>query len=253
MLDVSEFKPCVLVPVYNHHQRFAETVENIRRYRLAVIVVDDGSNDTCKSVMREIAANDLQVTLVEHSSNSGKGAAIKTGLRAANERGFSHALQIDADGQHNSLDIPRFLQAAQSNPTTLIAGMPDYDESVPKGRLYARYLTHVWVWINTLSFKIRDSMCGFRVYPVKRSCDLIASETMGDRMDFDTEFMVRWHWRNWPLQQLATRVVYPEHGISHFLVWRDNKLISWMHTRLFFGMLWRSPRLIVNKLRTETV
>lgn len=253
MLDASEFKPCVLVPVYNHHQRLAETVKNIRHYGLAVIVVDDGSNDTCKSVMREIAANDPQVTLVEHSSNSGKGAAIKTGLRAANERGFSHALQIDADGQHNSLDIPHFLQTAQSNPTTLIAGMPDYDESVPKGRLYARYLTHVWVWINTLSFKIRDSMCGFRVYPVKRSCDLIASETMGDRMDFDTEFMVRWHWRNWPLQQLATRVVYPEHGISHFLVWRDNKLISWMHTRLFFGMLWRSPRLIVNKLRTETV
>ncbi len=253
MPDARLFKPCVLVPVYNHQQCLAETIANIRIHGLAVVMVDDGSNDICKAVMRDIAASGSHLSLVEHPSNNGKGAAIKTGLRSALDLGFSHALQIDADGQHNSLDIPRFLATAKAHPNSLISGMPDYDDSVPKGRFYARYLTHVWVWINTLSLDIRDSMCGFRVYPLQRSCDLIAAETMGDRMDFDTEFMVRWHWRNWPIQQLSTRVIYPEHGVSHFLAWRDNKLISWMHTRLFFGMLWRLPRLMANKFRAEVV
>jgi glycosyltransferase involved in cell wall biosynthesis len=248
-----EFKPCAVVPVYNHHQRLADTISNIRRYGLCVVMVDDGSNEICKAVMRELAANDPQVRLEKRSSNGGKGAAIKTGLHLAHQLGFSHALQIDADGQHNSLDIPRFLELAQAHPNTLIAGKPDYDDSVPKGRLYGRYLTHLWVWINTLSFAIRDSMCGFRVYPVQRSCELIAAEAMGDRMDFDSEFMVRWHWRHWPLLQISTRVIYPEQGVSHFLAWRDNKLISWMHTRLFFGMLWRLPRLLANKFRAEAV
>jgi hypothetical protein len=117
--------------------------------------------------------------------------------------------------------------------------------------LYGRYLTHVWVWINTLSLDITDSMCGFRVYPVARSNQLIAAEPMGDRMDFDTEFMVRWHWHHWGIKQISTRVIYPEQGVSHFRVWRDNKLISWMHTRLFFGMLWRLPRILRNKFRAE--
>ncbi|RYY73820.1 MAG: glycosyltransferase family 2 protein [Gammaproteobacteria bacterium] len=251
MADIVSFKPCVLVPVYNHHQRLAEGIEKIRQYDLPVIMVDDGSNDICKSVMRDIAANDAQVRLVERAENGGKGAALKTGFRTALELGFSHALQIDADGQHNILDIPRFLEISQASPNTLIAGKPEYDESVPKGRFYGRYLTHVWVWINTLSLDVKDSMCGFRVYPVRRSCELIAAESMGNRMDFDSEFMVRWHWRHWPLLQLSTRVIYPEQGVSHFHAWRDNKLISWMHTRLFFGMLWRFPRLMANKFRAE--
>lgn len=243
------FNPCVLVPVYNHHQCLAKTIADIRSHDLSVVMVDDGSHEICKRLMQQLAAADSKVTLITMPENSGKGAAIKTGLQTAAQLGFSHALQIDADGQHNSADIPRFLQTAAAKPQTLIAGMPEYDTSVPKGRLYGRYLTHFWVWINTLSLDIQDSMCGFRVYPVARSCELIQAETMGDRMDFDTEFMVRWHWRHWPLQQLITKVIYPEQGVSHFKMWRDNKLISWMHTRLFFGMLWRLPKILFNKTR----
>jgi len=249
MMSASTFNPCAVVPVYNHHQCLVQTIASIRHHNLSVIMVDDGSNNTCKNIMKHLAANDDKVLLVTRTVNGGKGAAVKTGLQAAAKLGFSHALQIDADGQHNSEDIPHFLNAAEANPHTLIAGRPEYDASVPKGRLYGRYLTHLWVWINTLSPDIKDSMCGFRVYPLARSCALISSETMGNRMDFDPEFMVRWHWRHWPLQQLATRVIYPEQGVSHFLVWRDNKLISWMHTRLFIGMLWRSPKILFNKIR----
>lgn len=244
-----DFEPCALIPVYNHEQVLAKTVTDIRALGLPVVMVDDGSREQCKQVMRALAAGDSQVQLIERAANGGKGAAVKTGLLAAAVMGFSHALQIDADGQHNAADIPRFLAAAAEQPGRLIAGCPEYDASVPKGRLYGRYLTHVWVWINTWSLAIRDSMCGFRVYPLARSKALIEAEPMGERMDFDPEFMVRWHWRHWPLLQLSTRVIYPENGVSHFLAWRDNKLISWMHTRLFFGMLWRLPRILLNKLR----
>lgn len=248
----SFFKPCALVPVYNHHQVLAHTLDNIRKTGLPVILVDDGSAEVTRKVMQALAAMDNSIYLIVRPANGGKGAAVKTGLREAAALGYSHALQIDADGQHNSADIPRFLAAAEAQPGALIAGIPEYDASVPTGRFYARYLTHVWVWINTISLHIKDSMCGFRVYPVKTSCQLLMDEAMGDRMDFDTEFIVRWHWRQWPLVQLSTRVIYPEHGISHFLVWRDNKLISWMHTRLFFGMLRRLPRLLIRKLRTSS-
>ncbi|MFP3747745.1 glycosyltransferase family 2 protein, partial [Achromobacter sp. SIMBA_011] len=86
---------------------------------------------------------------------------------------YTHALQIDADGQHDAADVPRFLAAAAAHPRAVVLGQPVYDESVPKARLYGRYLTHVWVWIETLSFTIRDSMCGFRLYPLDLACALI--------------------------------------------------------------------------------
>lgn len=243
----TSFKPCAVVPVYNHHQVLAQTLKGISQSGLPIVLVDDGSAEETKQVMKQLASMDNTIHLIIRPANGGKGAAVKTGLQEAFAMGYTHALQIDADGQHNSADIPRFLSAAQTHSHALIAGIPDYDASVPKGRLYARYLTHVWVWINTLSLNIKDSMCGFRVYPLKASCQLLQEEYTGDRMDFDPEFLVRWQWRRWPLVQLSTRVIYPENGISHFLVWRDNKLISWMHTRLFFGMLWRFPRLLQQK------
>lgn len=244
MPEHPEFNPCVFIPVYNHHQVLGDTLDRIHAQQLPIIVVDDGSEPESRAVLDAHITARPWVKRVTHPRNRGKGGAIKTGLREAARLGFTHALQIDADGQHDIDDIPRFLALAAAAPKTLIAGKPAYDESVPKIRFYCRYLTHGLVWLNTLSFRITDSMCGFRVYPVARSCALINAERMGERMDFDTEFMVRWDWRGWPISQTATRVIYPVDGTSHFQLFHDNKLITWMHLRLFIGMLWRSPRLL---------
>lgn len=249
MADSSSFRPCVLIPVYNHHQVLGITLDRIAALHLPVVLVDDGSDADSRVVLDQLVAVHSEVQLIAHAQNRGKGGAIKTGLREAQRLGFTHALQVDADGQHDLEDIPRFLALAKGTPGTLVAGKPAYDESVPAIRFYCRYLTHGLVWLNTLSLTIEDSMCGFRVYPLRNSCELIDTESMGDRMDFDTEFMVRWFWRGWPIQQTATRVIYPENGISHFLLWRDNKLITWMHVRLFAGMLWRIPRLLGHKVQ----
>jgi len=136
------------------------------------------------------------------------------------------------------------LEEARQHPDSLISGQPVYDDSVPKSRLYGRYVTHFWVWVETLSFSIRDSMCGFRVYPLKPCLALMAKHRLGLRMDFDTEIMVRLYWQGTRSRFLPTRVTYPADGVSHFDAVKDNIKISWMHTRLFFGMLPRIPFLL---------
>jgi glycosyltransferase involved in cell wall biosynthesis len=240
-------RACAVIPVYNHGDTVGAVSAALRAQGLPVLLVDDGSGARTAAQLDQLATQD-GVQLVRLAQNQGKGGAVMTGLRAAAAAGFTHALQIDADGQHDANDATPFIAAAQQQPDAFICGCPVYDASVPKGRLYGRYATHVWVWINTLSLAVRDSMCGFRVYPLAETLALLDGVQIGRRMDFDVEIAVRLVWRGVPVVNLPTRVHYPVGGLSHFRVWRDNLLISWMHTRLFFGMLARLPLLLWRKL-----
>lgn len=250
-MPVSEvFNPCIVVPVYNHEHAIGMVVAGLLAHEAPVMLVDDGSSVECAAVLDRLAqVNPRRVTLVRLDVNQGKGAAVLAGFRRAQELGYSHLLQIDADGQHRTEDVPKFLAQARAHPAAIIAGHPVYDDSVPKARLYGRYATHIWVWINTLSFDIIDSMCGFRVYPVVTVNALAARQAIGSRMNFDTDILVRLFWDGAHVVNVPTRVCYPADGVSHFRVWRDNVQISWMHTKLFFGMLPRIPRLLARKWR----
>lgn len=240
---MSAVPPLVIIPVFDHERAIGAMVEGVLKAGTDCLLVDDGSGAACARVLDALTlAHAPRVRLLRLERNQGKGGAVLAGFREADRLGVSHVLQIDADGQHDPRDIPRFAAASRAHPGAIICGIPEYDASVPKGRLYGRYLTHVWVWINTLSFTIRDSMCGFRVYPLAPVMALIDQETIGRRMDFDIEIIVRLFWRGVQVQSLPTRVTYPSDGISHFDVWRDNVRISRMHARLFFGMLRRLPR-----------
>jgi glycosyltransferase involved in cell wall biosynthesis len=241
-------KLVVVIPVYNHAGAIRYMVEGVLRHGLPCLLVDDGSDAECAAVLDRLAAAHPEAVILQRlPQNRGKGAAVLSGVGEALRRGYSHALQIDADGQHDPAEIPKFLAAAAAHPEAVICGVPQYDASVPKGRLYGRYLTHVWVWINTLSFAIRDSMCGFRLYPLRAVAELAEREPIGQRMDFDTEVLVRLYWRGREVVNLPTPVTYPRDGVSHFDVWRDNLRISRMHARLFFGMLLRAPRLLLRR------
>lgn len=242
------FRPWVVIPVYDHEHAIGAMVDGVRATGHACLLVDDGSRESCAAVLRTLAQRD-GVQLLRLAQNQGKGGAMLAGFEQAARQGATHVLQIDADGQHDCADIPRFLAAAAAEPDAIINGAPVYDASVPKGRLYGRYLTHVWVWINTLSFDIRDSMCGFRVYPLPPVLALMQAEKIGRRMDFDPEIIVRLVWRGVQVRNLSTPVRYPSDGVSHFDVWRDNVRISRMHARLFFGMLRRLPRLLARAWR----
>lgn len=242
-------KPCAVIPVYNHEQAVPAVVDDLLRAGLPCVLVDDASDAGCAQVLARLAEQ-TNVFLVTLPVNQGKGGAVMAGLREAARLGFSHALQVDADGQHDLGEVQTFLEHSRHAPQALVCGYPQYDDSVPKGRLYARYLTHVWVWINSLSLQIPDSMCGFRVYPLPATLALIDTVRLGKRMDFDPEILVRLAWRNQPMRWLPTRVHYPQDGLSHFRLVHDNALISKMHAKLFFGMLVRAPAILWRRWRS---
>ncbi len=238
---------CFIIPNYNHPQAMTKTLERLQSFELPCLIIDDGSNSATQALLEKLNQQYDWVSYFRHSENQGKGAAVMTGFLKAQELGISHAIQIDADGQHDLDKVSELMRLATKNPAALVSGHPIYDDSVPMGRFIARYLTHFWVWVETLSFTIKDSMCGFRVYPVKACCDLMKKTYIGKHMDFDTEIMVKLYWQKVPVIMTPTNVIYPEHNTSNFRVWQDNWLITKMHTRLVLGMLVRSPMIIWRK------
>lgn len=248
MITINTFNPLILVPVYNHAKPVSRLVDKIRAYGVPCLLVDDGSEPTCAvalDVLQQECAAFVQV--LHLPKNQGKGGAVLMGFRKAVEQGYTHVLQIDADGQHRFEDIPSFLKASENNPDQIICGYPIYDESVPKVRLYGRYATHIWVWINTLSFEIRDSMCGFRVYPLNSISAVIDRNKIGKRMDFDIDIIVRAHWSGIRVRNHPTPVIYPEDGVSHFDTFHDNIRISKMHTKFFFIMAATWPAILYRR------
>lgn len=241
---------CIVIPNFNHDKVIEDTVGKLEFYGLPICIVDDASNDETKAVLAKLQIRNT-VHVETHDVNQGKGGAVITGLRWAFNNGHSHVIQVDADGQHDTKDLERLISLSDDSPNALISGRPVYDESVPFGRLISRYITHFWVWVETLSFTINDSMCGFRCYPLDSVIKILNKTHVGRRMDFDIEIMVRLYWRGIQIIQFPTKVIYPEDGVSHFKLWRDNWLITKMHTRLFFGMLFRSPLLIYRKIRLK--
>lgn len=234
----------VVIPIYNHPETIADLVDAIGQHQLPCLIVDDGSDDRTQAVLADLATRP-GVQVHRLPQNQGKGAACRMGLRLLAKQGCTHALQLDADGQHDPADIPSFIAAARAHPQALVLGKPRYDHSVPRSRLIGRYATHIWVWIETMSLAIHDTMCGFRMYPLAATLPVLDSPLIGNRMDFDTSIVVRLYWQRVHVINLSTPVRYPADGISHFRLLRDNLRISWMHTCLVMAMLPRLPSLLV--------
>jgi glycosyltransferase involved in cell wall biosynthesis len=240
------FAPCVVIPVYNHEHAIGAVVGAIREQGMPMVLVDDGSSQACAEVLQRLSAAP-EVTLVRHEINRGKGAAVVTGMRTASTRGYTHAVQIDADGQHTVSDVTRFVEEARRHPDVVICGRPVFDASIPRSRYYGRYLTHSLVWLETLSFELIDTMCGFRVYPLAVTLALLDRTGVGPRMDFDTELLVRLHWHGVRTRWLETKVRYPLDGVSHYRMFRDNVRMTLLHIGLLLGMLVRLPLLLWRK------
>jgi glycosyltransferase involved in cell wall biosynthesis len=241
----------LIVPFFNHEHAIRQTVAALKAHGHECWLVDDGSDARCAPVLDALAADESAwLKLIRCPVNRGKGIAVLTGFRAAHAAGCTHALQIDADGQHDFAAIPRMVALARENPAAIITGVPMFDASAPASRRIGRKFTTLWVRINTLSTRIEDAMCGFRTYPLGAILELAKSASFGSRMEFDPEILVRAVWAGIPVVSMPTHVVYPTDGVSHFKMWHDNVRISWMHTRLFFGMLWRLPMLLTRNMRS---
>ena len=151
-------QPAIIIPVFNHGVFMPETVNALLPFGLPIYITDDGSDVATEEILQNLAEKSPQILLSRLPANQGKGAAVMEAMARAWGEGCTHALQIDADGQHDASDVPRFLTLSGENPEAIVAGQPIFDQSVPKARLYGRYITHFWVWIETLSFSIKDSI-----------------------------------------------------------------------------------------------
>lgn len=242
----------VLIPSYNTGDKLLETVRDARRVWDPVCVVVDGSTDGSAERLLNLAARDPGLTVLLLPHNHGKGAAVLHGLRAALDRGFTHVLTLDADGQHPAERIPEFMAASLTQPAALVLGKPVFDASAPRLRVVGRRISNWWANLETLWSGIGDSLFGMRVYPAAALLRVMQANRWMRRFDFDVEAAVRLVWGGAKPVNLPAPVRYftaEEGGVSHFHYWRDNALLTWMHIRLLAGFVVRLPWLVARKLR----
>ena len=237
-MNTARFYPCVIVPVYNPGPLLEDTLRELADRSIACILVDDGSNAATKRVLQDAATADSSMDLITLPENRGKGAAVMAGFSRAEQRGFTHVLQIDADGQHHIADLPRFLAAAEQHPNALIVGRPIFDQSAPAIRLWGRKLSNFFCRLETLSGAISDVLCGYRLYPLAATQRVCKTYRIGRRMDFDTDLAVRLVRTGTPVVELSTPIVYPTKGVSHYRMLADNALLVWLNVRLLASLPW---------------
>lgn len=242
----------VVIPSYDTGPKVYEVVATARAVWQPVFVVVDGSRDGTAAGLQAMAARDpgLRVWVLPH--NQGKGAAVLRGLDEARAAGFTHALTMDADGQHPAVLIPEFMRASGARPDAMILGRPVFDASAPLLRVRGRRVSNWWTNLETLGAGVADSLYGFRVYPIAELAAVMRTQRWMRRFDFDTEAVVRLAWHGVKPINLDAPVKYlsaQEGGVSHFRYGRDNALLTWMHTRLMVGFVVRLPMLLWRRLR----
>lgn len=241
----------VLIPSYNPGASVFSTVASARQHWNPVWVIVDGSNDGTAGQLVELAAGDPGLTVIVREQNCGKGAAVLHGMELALQRGYTHVLTMDSDGQHDAAMIPVFMEQSRQHPDMMILGLPVFDASAPSLRVKGRKISNWWANLETCWSGIGDSLFGFRIYPMQPLRDIMLRQPWMRRFDFDPEAVVRLSWHGVRPLNIPARVKYlnaAEGGVSHFNYWRDNKLLTWMHGRLFLGFLLRLPLLLWRKL-----
>ncbi len=235
----------VILPSYNSGDQLPLTMRAARMFCHPVWAVVDGSTDGSAEAARNLGGDGYRVIALE--KNSGKGGAVLAAFREAVHGGFSHAIVMDADGQHAADAIPRFLELSAKNPGHLIAGVPIFGSDAPSERVNGRRIGNFFACVETGWLGAADSLFGFRLYPLRPALKILESTTSGRRFDFDTVLAVRLLWAGVPVINVPVPVRYParaEGGVTHFRYVRDNLLLTSVHVRLCLEMLLHIPRLL---------
>lgn len=214
----------------------------LEKSKQAVWLVVDGSTDGSEREAIELAKSEPRLRVIVKEANAGKGAAVRTGLQVAVKEGFSHALVMDADGQHPAESIDAFVEIAANSPSSMVLGQPIFDENVPLERLYGRKLSVWMVQFEVGSRCVGDPLFGFRIYPIRPLLEVMNKSGRSERYDFDPEVAVRLHWMGVPAVKVPATVKYiarEEGGISHFHYLRDNLRFIGLHVRLAAQAPWR--------------
>ena len=235
----------VILPSYNSGDLLPRTMQAARRFCNPVWAVVDGSTDGSAEAARSLGSDGYRVIALE--KNSGKGGAVFAAFREAAAAGFSHAIVMDADGQHAAEAIPQFLKLGAENPGHLIAGVPVFGPDAPAERVGGRRVGNFFARLETCGRGVADSLFGFRLYPLRPTLDILEATKSGRRFDFDTVLAVRLVWAGVPVINVPVPVRYPpsaEGGVTHFRYVRDNVLLSAVHARLCLEMFRHIPRLL---------
>jgi glycosyltransferase involved in cell wall biosynthesis len=217
-----------------------QTARDARLHWYPVWIVVDGSTDGTLALLQQCAADDPGLQILAVARNRGKGAAVLHGLQTAKDAGFSHALIMDADGQHPAGRISDFMATSMARPSAMIMGVPVFDQSAPSVRVHGRRISNWLARVETSGEKVKDALFGFRVYPIAPLVQVMRSTRWMRRFDFEPEAAVRLCWRGIPAINLpaAVRYLSPSEGhVSHFHYIRDNLLLTWMHLRLISELL----------------
>lgn len=215
-----------VIPVYNHTETIRDVATRCLDYLPNVLIVDDGSREAVSSKV-----SGLNVALVRHDFNLGKGHAILTAANYAREHNFTHIITLDADGQHFPDDIPVFLSAIEHHPESIILGVRDFTAAaIPGSSRFGRAFGNFWVRLQT-GVKIRDIQSGFRAYPVYVLQNL---SYLFHTFAFEDEVIVRALWAGVSVNEIPVKVYYPDknHRISHFRKFTDNLKLTILNTHL---------------------
>ena len=238
-------KSVVILPSYNSGPQLVRTMVAARAFWKPIWAVVDGSTDGSEEAARGLGSDGYRV--LRMAKNSGKGGAVLHALREAHSEGFSHALVMDADGQHPAESILTFMELSEAHPDAMVLGYPVFGPDAPAERVKGRMIGNFFASIETLGKGARDSLFGFRIYPVAPALKILEQTRSGRRFDFDTVLAVSLTWAGVPAINRPVPVRYPpreEGGVTHFRYVHDNLLLSYVHVRLFFGLFPRISRLL---------
>ncbi|MBQ6761406.1 MAG: glycosyltransferase family 2 protein [Bacteroidales bacterium] len=229
---------CAVIPTFNNGGTVAGVVRGVLHQGIPVIVVDDGSTDCTADALKE-----LDIKVITHPGNRGKGRALKTGLEEARRQGYRFALTLDADGQHDPVDIPALVAAAGER--TLVVGSRNLTaDGMPSGNTFANRFSNFWFTVQT-GRKLPDTQTGFRIYPLD---DIPSLKLLTARYEAELTLLVFSAWKNLRIVPVPVRVYYPEDRVSHFRPFADFFRISVLNTVLcVLALVYGYPRMLLGR------
>lgn len=236
------------VPVFNNSATVRAVVEACRSVLQNVVVIDDGSTDADLASL----LSGLDIVLLKHEKNRGKGEAVLTASRHIEKLGGTYMITVDADGQHDPKDMQLFFPVIQENGERLIIGCRNFNtDNVPASSRFGRKFANFWLKAET-GRTIDDCQSGFRAYPVRYLNQL---KFKGSRYDFEAEVLAKAAWAGLELAMVPISVHYPkpEERVSSFKPVLDNLRLSRIHSMLVGRRLlpWPHKRLVEKKERID--